>query len=172
MYFAHGWPKVLSVLDGASQEDVVYLHSDIDFLVVVSTTSIQLWTGSQHRVKLGLLTRDQASLRAEGLNRKAFWSSNKKLLAVLVPSMLFVSGKGWARALDRISSGPAPCSCGLHITQIVQGWYICYSGIFVPRFFLMSIRLACKPLILSSAARECNRPRVQITALVRKAKTL
>lgn len=84
MYFAYGWPKVLSALDGAVQEDVVYLHFDADFLLIVSTTSIQLWTGGQHRVKQGQLVRDHASLRAEGLNRKAVWSSNKKLLAVLV----------------------------------------------------------------------------------------
>ena len=88
MYFAYGWPKVLSALDGAAQEDVVYLHFDLDFLVIVSTTSIQLWTGGQHRVKLGQLVRDQPSLRAEGLNRRACWSSNKKLLAVLVRALL------------------------------------------------------------------------------------
>ena len=84
MYFAYGWPKVLSAFSGGVQEDVVYLHCDDDFLVVVSVTSIQLWTGGQHRVKQGQLVRDEASLKAEGLNRKACWSGSKKLLAVLV----------------------------------------------------------------------------------------
>ena len=84
MYFAYGWPKVLATLNGASLEDVVFLQSDLDFVIFVSTTSIQLWTGGQHRVRLGHLGRDQASIKAEGLNRKACWCSSKKLLAVLV----------------------------------------------------------------------------------------
>lgn len=84
MYFTYGWPKVLSAFPGGVQEDIIYLQSDHDYLVIVSVTSIQLWTGGQHRVKRGQLTRDEASLKAEGLNRKACWSSSKKLLAVLV----------------------------------------------------------------------------------------
>ncbi|KAK9798509.1 hypothetical protein WJX73_005261 [Symbiochloris irregularis] len=83
MYFTYGWPKVLSAFPGDVQEDIIYLHSDHDYLVIVSVTSIQLWTGGQHRVKRGQLTRDEASLKQEGLNRKACWSSSKKLLAVL-----------------------------------------------------------------------------------------
>ena len=62
----------------------MYLHIDQDFFVMVSTSRIQLWTGGQHRVKLGTFTRDADSIRAEGLNRKAFWSSSKRSLAVLV----------------------------------------------------------------------------------------
>ena len=62
----------------------MYLHLDGDHLVIVSTDSVQLWSGGQHRVKLGVLVRDQESVQMEGLNRKAFWASTKRLLAVLV----------------------------------------------------------------------------------------
>lgn len=85
MYFAFGWPKVLAALEpGFKQEDVVYLYLDQEFFVLVSTSRIQLWTGGQHRVKLGTHTRDAESVKREGLNRKAFWSSSKRSLAVLV----------------------------------------------------------------------------------------
>lgn len=87
MYFTYGWPKILSAFPGGAQEDIIYLQSDQDYLVVVSVTSIQLWTGGEHRVRRGQLTRDEASLKQEGLNRKAFWSSSKKLLAVLVGTL-------------------------------------------------------------------------------------
>ena len=99
MYFTYGWPKVLSAFPGGVQEDIIYLQSDHDYLVIVSVTSIQLWTGGQHRVKRGQLVRDDASLKSEGLNRKACWSSSKKLLAVLVsPDSAVrkpVSGHDW-----------------------------------------------------------------------------
>lgn len=85
MYVAYGWPNVLAALEGqANQEDVVFLHLDHEFFIIVTTSRIQIWTGGQHRVKLGTFKRSGESLRAEGLNRKAFWSSIKRSLAVLV----------------------------------------------------------------------------------------
>lgn len=85
MYFAYGWPKVLAVKEeGAVQEDIVYLFLDSDFFVAVSTVCIQLWSGGQHRVRLGILRRSQDSVKAEGLNRRAFWCGSRRLLAVLV----------------------------------------------------------------------------------------
>lgn len=85
MYISYGWPKVLAALDtGAKQEDVVYLAIDQDYFVIVSTSRIQVWTGGQHRVKLGTYTRGDESIKADGLNRKAFWSNSKRNLAVLV----------------------------------------------------------------------------------------
>ena len=85
MYFAFGWPKVLNAIgSGANQEDIVYIFLDQDYFVLVSTSSIQLWTGGQHRVKLGTFIRDEASTKSDGLNRRAFWCSSKRSLAVLV----------------------------------------------------------------------------------------
>lgn len=82
MYFCYGWPKVLAV--DSRREDVVYLHLDQDFFVLVSTESIQVWSGGQQRVRLGLLKRDQTSVAEEGLNRRAVWCPSRRLLAVLV----------------------------------------------------------------------------------------
>lgn len=68
----------------ALQEDIVYLFLDNEFFVAVSTVCIQLWSGGQHRVRLGILRRSQDSVQAEGLNRRAFWCGSRRLLAVLV----------------------------------------------------------------------------------------
>lgn len=62
----------------------MYLHLDQDFFVLVSTESIQVWSGGQQRVRLGVLKRDQASVAEEGLNRRAVWCPSRRLLAVLV----------------------------------------------------------------------------------------
>lgn len=103
MYFAFGWPKVLAALEpGSRQEDVVYLFLDQDFFVLVSTSRIQLWTGGQHRVKLGTYTREAESLQTEGLNKKAFWSSSKRSLAVLVRTLSMRRKPSAAVASDRV----------------------------------------------------------------------
>ena len=85
MYVAYGWPKVLAALEpGTKQEEVVCLAIDQEYFVIVSTSRIQVWTGGQHRVILGTYMREEESIKADGLNRKAFWSSGKRNLAVLV----------------------------------------------------------------------------------------
>lgn len=85
MYISYGWPKVLAALEpGSLQEEIVSIVVDHDYFVLVSTSRIQVWTGGQHRVKLGTFTRGHDSIKADGLNRKAFWSSSKRSLAVLV----------------------------------------------------------------------------------------
>lgn len=122
MYFAFGWPKVLAALEpGAKQEEVVYLFTDQEYFVLVSTTRIQLWTGGQHRVKLGTFTREAESIQAEGLNRKAYWSSVRRSLAVLVisqitaPIMQSMSHKYTERQQPKQDSDfqePAPNSAG------------------------------------------------------------
>ena len=84
MYFAYGWPKVLSVGADGSKEDVVSMALDSDFCLIVFTGSAQIWAGGQHRVKLGSYTRSEESTQSEGLNKQAFWCSSRRLLAVLV----------------------------------------------------------------------------------------
>ncbi len=99
MYFAYGWPKVLAVREeGAPQDDVVYLSLDDDFFVAVSTVCIQLWSGGQHRVRLGILRRGPDSVASEGLNRRAFWCGARRLLAVLTyGNVLHVYGLHWTK---------------------------------------------------------------------------
>lgn len=84
MYVAYGWPRTLSVKADGVQEDVVHLSLNDDYLVVVSTVSVQIWSGDQHRVMLGQLRRDVGSITSDGLNRRAVWCGSRRLLAVLV----------------------------------------------------------------------------------------
>ena len=84
MYFAYGWPRTLGVKPGNDHEDIVYLCLRDEYLVLVSTRCIQLWSGGQHRVRLGVLRRDLQSVQTDGLNRRAVWCSSRRLLGVLV----------------------------------------------------------------------------------------
>ena len=84
MYFAYGWPKALAVGDAGFKQDVVALSLDSDFCLIVLTGSAQIWAGAQHRIRLGHLERCEESLKVEGLNKRAYWCSSRRLLAVLV----------------------------------------------------------------------------------------
>ena len=94
MYFAYGWPKALAVGDAGFREDIVALSLDSDFCLIVFTGSAQLWAGGQHRVRLGKLERSKDSVQAEGLNKRAYWCSSRRLLAVLVRRQLAAAGTG------------------------------------------------------------------------------
>ncbi|KAK9831279.1 hypothetical protein WJX74_010194 [Apatococcus lobatus] len=83
MFFAYGWPRALAAFEGPGQEDVVYLHLDTDYCLIVSTGSVQIWTGGQHRIRLGHLAREETTLKNEGPNKCAYWCSSRRLLAVL-----------------------------------------------------------------------------------------
>jgi len=84
MYFAYGWPKTLAVQSGNAHEDIVQISFVDNYLVVVSTVCVQIWSGGQHRVRLGQLRRDADSVKSDGLNRQAVWGPSRRLLAVLV----------------------------------------------------------------------------------------
>eukprot|EP00884_Botryococcus_braunii_P016462 jgi/Botrbrau1/349/Bobra.110_2s0008.1 len=105
MYFCYGWPKVLAV--DSRKEDVVYLHLGQDFLVLVSTEAIQVWSGGQQRVRLGTLRRDQKSVDEDGLNRRAVWCPSRRLLAVLTyKSVLQIYGLHISKDSAILQSGP------------------------------------------------------------------
>ena len=84
MYFAYGWPRMLSAVEGAGKEETVFLSIEGELALLVSTCCIQIWSGGQHRVKLGRHNRAEASVQAEGLNKRAYWCPSRRLLAVLV----------------------------------------------------------------------------------------
>ena len=101
MYFAYGWPTVFSTSldapsapataaasDGSdpplSEQEVVYLTADAELLVLVTSRGIQLWSAGQDRIRLGTLARNPDTLAAEGLNKRAFWSPSRRLLAIVV----------------------------------------------------------------------------------------
>lgn len=101
MYFAYGWPTVYgtaldpgglpataAAADGSdaplSEQEVVYLTADPDLLVLVTSRAIQFWAAGQHRIRLGVLAREADALSSDGLNKRAFWSPSRRLLAVVV----------------------------------------------------------------------------------------
>ncbi|XP_056158993.1 uncharacterized protein LOC115671680 [Syzygium oleosum] len=53
----------------------------------VSPSHLELWSSSQHRVRLGKYKRDADSLRREGENSQAVWSPDAKLIAVVTTSL-------------------------------------------------------------------------------------
>nr|GMC84667.1 RAB6A-GEF complex partner protein 1-like [Ipomoea batatas] len=92
MYMAYGWPQVIPLEPGVctSSQQIVYLKVTNRLLLVVSSTHLELWSSSQHRVRLGKYKRDSDSIHKEGENIRAVWSPDTKLIAVLVSLELIV----------------------------------------------------------------------------------
>ncbi|CAI9101893.1 OLC1v1000047C1 [Oldenlandia corymbosa var. corymbosa] len=93
MYMAYGWPQVIPLESGGlipssstSQDNIVYLNVLNRLLLVVSRSHIELWSSSQHRVRLGKYKRSEESVRKEGENIRAVWSPDTKLIAVITSS--------------------------------------------------------------------------------------
>ncbi|KAL1549837.1 guanine nucleotide exchange factor subunit RIC1-like isoform X1 [Salvia divinorum] len=88
MYMAYGWPQVipLELPNCPSTQQIVYFKVVNSLLLVVAPTHIELWTSSQHRVRLGKYKRDVDSVQREGENLRAVWSPDTKLIAVLTSS--------------------------------------------------------------------------------------
>ncbi|KAL0464827.1 UNVERIFIED_CONTAM: hypothetical protein Slati_0370300 [Sesamum latifolium] len=89
---AYGWPQVipLEAPNCVSTQQIVYLKVVNRLLLVVSPTHIELWSSSQHRVRLGKYKRDVDSIRKEGENLRAVWSPDTKLIAVLFSGAFFL----------------------------------------------------------------------------------
>ena len=43
-----------------------------------------MWSGGMHRIRLGAVWRSPGAVQTEGANKRAFWSSSRRLLAVIV----------------------------------------------------------------------------------------
>ena len=74
--------------DATFKQDVVSISLDRDFCLIVFTGSAQIWAGGQHRIRLGKIDRSEESIKVEGLNKRAYWCSSRRLLAVLVSVVL------------------------------------------------------------------------------------
>ncbi|XP_078157744.1 uncharacterized protein LOC144553444 isoform X3 [Carex rostrata] len=86
MYMAYGWPQVIPLdpgLPSSSSERVVYLKSTNRLLLIVGPTHLELWSTSQHRLRLGKYVREEKSVAIEGENARAVWSPDTKTVAVL-----------------------------------------------------------------------------------------
>lgn len=84
----YGWPQVIPLEPGLcpASERIVYLKAVNRFLLVVSPSHLELWSSSQHKVRLGKYRRDSDSVQREGENLRAVWSPDTKLIAVLTSS--------------------------------------------------------------------------------------
>ncbi|KAF9602571.1 hypothetical protein IFM89_029870 [Coptis chinensis] len=88
MYMAYGWPQVIPLLENTptSSKQIVYLKVINRLLLVVTPSHIELWSSSQHKVRLGKFIRDLDSIQREGENSQAVWSPDTKFIAVLTSS--------------------------------------------------------------------------------------
>ncbi|KAL3649568.1 hypothetical protein CASFOL_005971 [Castilleja foliolosa] len=88
MYMTYGWPQVipLELPNCPSTQQIVYLKLVNHQLLVVAPTHLELWSSSQHRVRLGKYKRDLDSITREGENLQAIWSPDTKLIAILTSS--------------------------------------------------------------------------------------
>lgn len=86
-YVAFGFPKALKTGLGGSPDDGEAIYASnvtADFVIVVFSSAVQVWSGSQHRVKLGEVLRTKEQLEEEGPNVRAHWCPQKRVLAVAV----------------------------------------------------------------------------------------
>ncbi|KAF3779198.1 hypothetical protein EJ110_NYTH26015 [Nymphaea thermarum] len=80
MSIAYGWPQ--PDLCPTSQR-IVFLRVSNGLLLVVSPFHLELWSSSQHRVRLGKFLRDTDSVQKEGENVEAIWSPDNSRVAVM-----------------------------------------------------------------------------------------
>uniref|UniRef100_A0A7I4D4R9 RIC1 C-terminal alpha solenoid region domain-containing protein n=1 Tax=Physcomitrium patens TaxID=3218 RepID=A0A7I4D4R9_PHYPA len=80
MYVAYGWPKLLSI-GTSSPQPVVHLSVQAGWLLLVTSTQVQVWSADQHTTKLGQFKRELQS--REGANIHALWSEKGNTVAVL-----------------------------------------------------------------------------------------
>ncbi|XP_057499181.1 uncharacterized protein LOC130783508 isoform X2 [Actinidia eriantha] len=85
MYMAYGWPQVIPLESGLcpTSEQIIYLRVANRLLLVVAPSHLEIWSSSQHKVRLGKYKRDLDSIQREGENVQAVWSPECKLIAVL-----------------------------------------------------------------------------------------
>ncbi|KAJ6872878.1 RAB6A-GEF complex partner protein 1-like [Populus alba x Populus x berolinensis] len=89
MYMAYGWPQVIPLEQGlcpSSQKHIIYFKAINRLFLVVSPTHLELWSSSQHKVRLGKYKRNAESLEREGENLQAVWRPDTKLIAILTSS--------------------------------------------------------------------------------------
>ncbi|KAM7277274.1 hypothetical protein ACFE04_019140 [Oxalis oulophora] len=70
-----------------SSQQIIYLKVINRLLLVVSPSHLELWSSSQHKMRLGKYIRDLESVEREGENVQAVWSPDAKLIALLTSSL-------------------------------------------------------------------------------------
>lgn len=90
MYVAYGWPKVLST---ASPDPIIYLKASSSLLLLVSSSHLEVWSITQHKVRLAQSCRGHDSIHLEGLNIQAIWSADTKSVLVLTSAHILLCYK-------------------------------------------------------------------------------
>lgn len=82
MHFGYGWPRIIGSEALRQQGECIFAWLDESYLLLVTESSVELWTGGQHRVKLGYaqLLADQSGVRQVA----ACWCPQRASLAILV----------------------------------------------------------------------------------------
>lgn len=99
MLFPFGWPSRLQTPTSSSdpnqqqQETFIYLHADQEYVVAVTETTVSVWSGGAHRVRLGHAALSAADVEGHGAHAAACWSPERGRLAVLVSGC-----RGWGGA--------------------------------------------------------------------------
>lgn len=89
MLIAYGFPRVLSPDGGLPvDEDWFYVRHDLNYIVAVSSSVVQVWSAGLHRVRLSQVIRSEKEIVDEGTNVCAYWCPTKATLAVLVSHVL------------------------------------------------------------------------------------
>uniref|UniRef100_A0A7N0UYN2 RIC1 C-terminal alpha solenoid region domain-containing protein n=1 Tax=Kalanchoe fedtschenkoi TaxID=63787 RepID=A0A7N0UYN2_KALFE len=89
MYTAYGWPQVIP-LEPAScpaSQRIVYLKVSDHLLLAVTPCHLEIWSSSQHKIRLGKYKRDSNSIQTDGENVQAIWSPDGKLAAIFTSSL-------------------------------------------------------------------------------------
>jgi hypothetical protein len=85
MYCSYGFPRALATgLSGPDEECIYCSQPSPDYVVLVFSSAVQVWSGSQHCAKVGEVRRSGDALAQEGPNLRAHWCPQKRVLAVAV----------------------------------------------------------------------------------------
>ncbi|XP_039116025.1 LOW QUALITY PROTEIN: guanine nucleotide exchange factor subunit Rich-like [Dioscorea cayenensis subsp. rotundata] len=90
MYMAYGWPQVIPLEPGAWSvwllfplDRIIYLIVINCFLLLVTPSHMELWSSSQHKVRLGKHTRNLGSIQTKVENSLAIWSPDTTTIVIL-----------------------------------------------------------------------------------------
>ncbi|KAI3681790.1 hypothetical protein L6452_36595 [Arctium lappa] len=130
MYMAYGWPQVIPLESGLcpTSQKIIYLKVVDHLLLVVCPSHLELWSSSQHRVRLGKYKRDPASIAKEGENLQAVWSPDAKLIAVLTSSLYLHIFKVQFSEKKVHIGGKQPSNLSLATISLLMSEEIPFSG--------------------------------------------
>jgi hypothetical protein len=87
MFIGYGFPKIFNAGNG-KEEDWLYVTQDLNYIIAVSHSAVQVWSAGLHRFKLSQVVRIEEDIIEEGGNLSAYWCPAKCTLAILVRIVL------------------------------------------------------------------------------------